>query len=137
MAEFDMDVDTLHYRNLQHVPPTLRPRVCMCQDPGPPMFDPRKRPAAVVCCSACQKPYRWNIRHCTTDSCRKWFIKDFRRKAIDCVRHTKCFQCSFDEPMCDCSKETSTRPDFGPLSFNPREVSQEEMDAAFKPSPFD
>lgn len=138
MAEFDALEDTLHYRNTKRVPGRFINRVCMCDEPGPPLFDPEKRPAAIMCCSRCLKPYRWNIRHCTNGGCRKWFIKDFRRKDFDCIKHTKCYECTQGCDNCECKKETSKRVDFGPLGFNPPEVSQDEMDAAFEmPSVFD
>ena len=135
MREFNLVEDTKHHRSLIHVPSKFTRIVCMCPEPGAPLFDPEKRPSAISCCRNCLKPYRWYIRRCTV--CNEWFIKDFRRKLLDCVRHTKCWDHLQNE--CPCDKEKSIRPDFGPLSFNPRKVSKEEMDAALPdlPSVFD
>lgn len=137
MREFDLVEDTKHHRSLIHVPSKFTRIVCMCPEPGAPLFDPEKRPSAISCCKNCMKPYRWYIRHCC--NCGEWFIKDFRRKFSDCSRHPLCFPCVETREPCSCMKEQSNRPDFGPLSFNPRKVSKEEMDAALPdlPSVFD
>lgn len=151
MREFNLVEDTKHHRSLIHVPSKFTRIVCMCPEPGPPLFDPEKRPSAISCCRNCMKPYRWYIRRCT--ACNEWFIKDFRRQQFDCVRHTKCYDCiealgtwkhipvlgMVMLLICECPKENSGRVDFGPLSFNPRKVSKEEMDAALPdlPSVFD
>ena len=138
---FDWLKDTEHYRKKYLIPATLQPKVCMCDEPGSPMFDSVKRFIMMSCCSTCRKPYRWYVRKCT--NCTKWFIKDFRIKAVDCARHEKCWDCTTLPYVnmiarCDCPKESTNRPDFEPLGYNPRVPTREEMDAAFDmPSAFD
>lgn len=139
MSEFDFVKDTEHYRKKYLIPATLQAKVCMCDEPGAPMFDGAKRFIMLSCCNKCRKPFRWYVRKCT--SCSKWFIKDFRIKEIDCVRHAKCWDCTaspYGESLCGCRKESTIRPNFEPLGYNPRVITREEMDAAFDmPSAFD
>lgn len=137
MTEFQLTEDTKHIRNAKYIPITLQDRVCMCVEPGSPLFNYDKRLGPLVqCCKTCRKPYRWNVRHCTM--CGAWFIKDFRKKSKDCVKHGRCWECLNVDIVCACDKEDTIRPDFGPLGLNPKVYSQEEMDAAFDmPSVFD
>ena len=138
MSEFDMVMDTKHTFNKHYVPIRLQDRVCMCDEHYGTLFDYTHRAGPLMqCCKACRKPFRWYIRHCTV--CHEWFIKDFRKKSVDCVKHTKCWEHTVSELYtCTCDKEQSIRTDYGPLGFNPREVSEEEMNAAFDmPSVFD
>ncbi len=134
----DTLIPTAHHQKTYHVPSKFQRKVCMCEDPAPPMFDATKRPAHVSCCSTCRLPFRWNLRKCT--NCKEWFIKDFRTRFSGCARHTKCFDClmEIDEPCCEFAEIKTTVALFGPLGLNPREVPQEERDAAFDmPSVFD
>lgn len=134
---FDMSADTRHHRNPHHVPTRYQHRLCMCDEPGTPLFDGKKRPAHVNSCSTCLKPYRWNLRHCT--ECGEWFIKDFRSRISNCARHTKCWKCLESTPVCcEFAANPTNAIIFGPLGLNPREISQEEKDAAYDvPSVFD
>lgn len=134
---FDMVEDTKHHYSTIHVPSKFSRLLCMCKEPGPPLFDGTKRPSHVNTCKTCLKPYRWNLRHCTV--CKDWFIKDFRSDISDCVTHTKCWKClTTTEVCCGQAYTAKARSRFGPLGLNPREVPQEEIDAAFDmPSVFD
>ena len=114
----------------QYIPQTLAIKVCMCNPPGPLLHASREREMLMNHCAACGKPYRWYVRYCTV--CKEPFVKDFRRKEFDCVRHTKCWDCfKTSLTICACDKEHSIREDFGPLGINPRKVSQEERSNAF------
>ena len=137
MREFDMLKDTSHYQKTYLIPTNLQHRVCMCETPGAPMFANRRPGPYLNCCSTCRKPYRWYVRVCTV--CNKKFIKDWRAKTTDCVKHTKCWDCAVNTPLCPCEKESApSRADFGPLGLNPREFTEAEMDAVFDMgSPFD
>lgn len=133
----DWTKDTEHLRKKYLIPRTLQDRVCMCDEHTGTLFDYSKRAGPLMqCCKACRKPFRWYVRKCIV--CHEWFIKDFRFKAVDCAKHSKCWMHSSAIHECDCEKEESIRTDFGPLGLNPREVSEEEMNAAFDmPSVFD
>lgn len=125
-----MPVPVAHYTKKYLIPRTLQAVVCMCDEPGTPMFDYSHRAGPLMqCCSTCRKPYRWYVRICT--ACEKYFIKDFRRKADDCVVHSKCWDCMLNNDTCPCEKEHSTRADFGPLGFNPRSYTKEETAGVF------
>lgn len=135
MAE--LEIPTAHHHKLYHVPPNFTRRVCMCKDPGPPLFDYEKRPSAINCCQTCRKPFRWNLRRCTI--CEVWFIKDFRRENSNCARHTKCLSClESTETCCEFAAIPRGVSIFGPLGLNPREIPQELIDAVVDmPSVFD
>lgn len=134
--DFDAVKDTEHYSKTYLIPKPLQAKVCMCLEPGHVLFGHGKRPNMINCCDKCLKPFRWNVRICTI--CRKHFIKDFRLKEVDCVKHTQCWDCIEHNKdcglykTCTCEKEQSTRPNFGPLGLNPRTFTAEEL-ADIKP----
>lgn len=133
---------TKHHRAPYVVPRKYHDRVCMCAEPGPVLFGARRPGPKINCCATCRKPFRYYLQRCT--NCREWFIKDFRKSEYGCARHTRCWECIKSTEPCECIKEVLTpslaNRDFDPLGLNPREVSQEERDAAFAldlKSPFD
>lgn len=126
-----MPVPIEHYRKKYLIPANLQQRVCMCDEPG--SVDHTK--PLINSCATCGKPFRWYVRICT--DCGIYFIKDFRRKQRDCVRHAKCWGCMNTSAPCDCDKEQSTRQDFGPLGLNPKKFTREELKGTFSfASPF-
>lgn len=123
--------ETKHHRSLIHVPSALKAKVCMCADPGPPLFNQHKRPAHMNTCATCLKPYRWYIRRCRT--CEKWFIEDFRRPGTNCARHKKCWDCieATEKPCCGQAQHPLGTIYFGPLGLNPKTFTSEELDDVF------
>lgn len=117
------------------IPATLQTKVCMCDEPGSPLFDSKRRHTYMNCCNKCLKPFRWYVRRCI--GCNTWFIKDFRIKEIDCAKHTLCWDCTMgDTEPCDCPKEQTIRPNFEPLGYNPKQYSADEVANVFDTLPF-
>lgn len=130
MSEFTL-ADTEHYRKSYLIPRTIQPIVCMCSDPGPPLFDYSSRPGPKMnCCKTCRKPYRWYVRICT--ACREYYVRDFRRVS-SCIKHQKCIDCYNKTNRCGCSSTWSEGGlcDFGPLGLNPRIYTAEETAGVF------
>jgi hypothetical protein len=125
----DWTKDTEHYRKKYLIPKPLQGKVCMCDEPASTVGK------EMNCCAKCLLPYRWYVRICTV--CKQHFIKDFRRKAVDCVKHARCWDCTSTTAPCDCDKEETLRVDFGPLGLNPRKFTREELKGTFSfDSPF-